>query len=263
MSPLAVRPEVAFARTPASAREPRWASLLSETCARLAERPEPAERNRLRGEAWAVLRTALESYARLHAGRLGGPGADSIQDVAADKALELLLRCESGAWDTRGWNGLRLAAFVSRVARNGVIDHLRALGPRRLTDLPGDESWVARPALRATAADNPTTPVEATEYADHLLKGLEALTPRARTVWFLRVCFDWPSRRIARYPGVQIKASHVDVELQRSRERIRTWMETRGFDVREMPPGTFAALWNECQRRGSLVLVADGSGESR
>lgn len=244
------------------AREPRWATALVESCAALATRPSLEFRNRLRCAAWPILRTALARLVRDHASRLGPLSPEAIDDVAAEKALDLLLRCESGAWSPGGWTGERLAAFLSRVARNGAIDHLREFGPRRLISTLDDE-LIFDPSSPATELESqPARAAEAAEYAGHLLKGVHALKPRARTVWFLRVCFDWRSRRIAAYPGVDMPPSHVDVELQRTRGRLRAWMESAGFDIREMPPGTFAALWNECVRQGAIPPILESAEDA-
>lgn len=232
-------------------QEPLWACRLIETCGPLAGPLPSSQRDRLRGEAWVLLRTALTTYIRYHAGHLGTLSRETVEDLAAEKSFDLLRKSESGNWNVNGWSGPQVAAFVYSVARNGVVDHLRVAGPRRLVRLPegdaGDDSSDSL-ALRSNGAwsEDPAAQVEATEYATHLARVVTALKPRARLIWFLRVFFDWPSKRIADHPDVRMPASHVDVELQRTRTRVRAWMESAGFDVHEIPAGTFASLWQTC-----------------
>ena len=52
-----------------------------------------------------------------------------------------------------------------------------------------------------------------------------------------------PSKDIAVHPELCLKASYVDVLLQRVRQAIRDCMLRKGFEAQDMPPGTFAELW--------------------
>jgi DNA-directed RNA polymerase specialized sigma24 family protein len=236
-------------------REPLWACRLIETCGPLAGPLPSSERDRLRGEAWILLRTALTTYIRHHAGQLGTLSRETVEDLAAEKTFDLLHKSESGSWNVSGWVGPQVAAFVYSVARNGVVDHLRAAGPRRLIPLEGDigDDGPERVTLGGVPSEDPEVLVEATEYATHLARVVTALKPRARLIWFLRVFFDWPSKRIADHPDVRMPASHVDVELQRTRTRVRAWMESAGFDVHEIPAGTFASLWHACSSAAGIT----------
>ena len=62
-------------------------------------------------------------------------------------------------------------------------------------------------------------------------------------IWFLRVFYGTSSKDIALHPKISLKVSHVDVLLQRSRQTIRKCMNRRGYEPRDMPPGTFVELW--------------------
>jgi DNA-directed RNA polymerase specialized sigma24 family protein len=244
--------------------EPRWAWQLLEACRRLGGHLPTVERDRLRGEAWLLLRTSLTRYLRQHAARLGPVSPEAIEDVAAEKSLELLRRAEGRLWNLRGREGRQVAAFLSSVARHGVIDFLRASGPRRLVSLVDEAMDDSGGALAPSLAfQDPDARLEASEFAAHLMRGLEPLKPRVRIAWFLRVFFDWPSRRIAEHPGVRMSAGHVDVELQRTRRRVRRWMESAGYDVREIPPGTVTALWGAWARAQPDPSTPAGNGTER
>jgi DNA-directed RNA polymerase specialized sigma24 family protein len=132
------------------------------------------------------------------------------------------------------------------VARNGLVDLLREQG-RRVE--PADEG---RPEWDVTAEgrrrqvsmlDAPDNLAERREFASALRCCAEGLNPRMRLVWIFRVFAGLSSKEIASHPEVHLKASHVDVLLQRSRDAIRACMSQKGHDPSEIPPGTFIELW--------------------
>jgi hypothetical protein len=74
-----------------------------------------------------------------------------------------------------------------------------------------------------------------------------------QTVWIFRVFLEMSTRQIAAHPEIAMKPGAVDVALARTRDKVRVCMKRRGFDPRDMPPGTFAVLWAEFRlgrRRG-------------
>jgi hypothetical protein len=58
-----------------------------------------------------------------------------------------------------------------------------------------------------------------------------------------------PSKINAQHPDVAMNAGHVDVTLQRCRQHVRSCMQEKGFDAREIPAGTFSVLWSHFRER--------------
>ena len=54
---------------------------------------------------------------------------------------------------------------------------------------------------------------------------------------------DMSTKEISGHPDVGLSTGHVDVVLQRCRERMRKCMTSKGFEVLNVPPGTFTELW--------------------
>jgi DNA-directed RNA polymerase specialized sigma24 family protein len=92
-------------------------------------------------------------------------------------------------------------------------------------------------------ADPPDAAVERKEFVGALLRCIERMDQRSRRIWFFRVFYDFSSKDIAVHPDINLKASHVDVLLQRSRKAIRECMQSQNYDAHDMPPGTFTELW--------------------
>ena len=68
---------------------------------------------------------------------------------------------------------------------------------------------------------------------------------------------DLPSKEIAVHPEVQLKPGHVDVILSRCRDQIRNCMGASGLEERELPPGTYAELWERLRGPATRPVVAD------
>jgi len=99
-------------------------------------------------------------------------------------------------------------------------------------------------ATNGAAPADPARAYEALEFGARLAQCVRCLSPRARKVWFLKVCLEWPSRRVADHPEVRMSPAHVDVEFHRARKRVRAYMQSAGFqEVDEIPPGAFAEVW--------------------
>ena len=86
----------------------------------------------------------------------------------------------------------------------------------------------------------PPAPVE---HAHAIAECSGQFTAKARLVWVLRVFHELPSAQIARHPDVETTTAAVDTMLLRCRNQMRDCMTGKGFDLREMPPGTFTLLW--------------------
>lgn len=204
-------------------------------------------RARARGEFWLLLNLALAQRLRIQARRLGPFESERVRDLAAEKALDLVTRFDSGHWDPLKWSAGELVNFVSTVARNALVDDLRR-GERMVSE-PVD---ALEPRVASGESESAASLVDRREFVSSLLDCAGRLSPRDRTVWLLRVLYDMPSRGIAGHPGVRLKAGHVDVILDRCRRQIRECMIGRGHDLRDLPPGTCSELWGRF-RSGPLL----------
>lgn len=219
-----------------------WADHLVALCRECDRRTgEPVER--LRRQIWQIVFFRLSRYIRYHTGRLGQCDPADIEDIASEKSLDLMRQIDMGSGRLRELASKDVPGFLSAVARNGLADHLKSRG--RLTQ-PLDE---AQPVVvdeitgMSARSERPDVGVERNEFALALQDCVRVLAPAARQVWFFRVFYSMPSKVIAAHPAVGLKASHIDVVLQRSRHAVRDCMKQRGYEPHDMPPGTFAALW--------------------
>jgi len=193
-----------------------------------------------RAEAWQIVYFNLSRYVRYHSARLGRIDPDDIADIASQKALELMRKVDMSSGPLVELPAERISGFLSTVARNGLLTFLRRAG-RTANEADQDD---AGSALRTAAHDvSPATRLESREYARALGACIEVLEKRARTLWFLRVCYDMSSKDIAGHPRVKMTPSHVDVALHRVRRAVRNCMRKHGHETDRMPPGTFVALW--------------------
>lgn len=168
---------------------------------------------------------------------------EDIEDIAATKSLDLLLRAEQGAWDVAGRSAEEIQGYLRSAARNAIVDLLRAQG-RLVTKEDMDREVLPDMKGVGTAlAESPDAAVERREFAHSLRECAEKLQPRSRRAWFFRVFYDFSAREIADHPDIRLKSSHVDVILQRAREVISACMLGRGFAARDMCPGAFVELW--------------------
>ncbi|MFN0150448.1 MAG: sigma-70 family RNA polymerase sigma factor [bacterium] len=205
-----------------------------------------AHRQAQRAEAWVLINSGLRRYVRMHAtGRRLEP--EDIEDIASTKALDLIRRAESGEWQVRDRAPAEVAAYLSTIARNALVDlarrerlFVRSEGSSE-DELDRDANALQHSMPGTTAAD---LPIDRARYAALLRCCIESLQPRARRIWLFRVLHDMPTRDIASHPDVSLKPAHVDVVLQRCRDTIRECVATRGYDPHEMPPGTVAELWD-------------------
>ncbi len=224
---------------------PLWPARLQELCGQIrAARDGPVPQQAC-SEVWTLLNASIGSYLRLHACRFGALSEEDRRDLAAEKSAELLRRIVHCQWDMTGHGPAEVAAFLSAVARNGLLDRLwevrrcipmaeEAQGGPDLAEMSQKAQWVADP---------PDAAVECHEYARALFKCAATLSSRARLIWFFRVFYSMSSKEISAHPEVGLKVGHVDVVQQRSRDLIRECMRKRGYTPQDMPPGTFAELW--------------------
>jgi RNA polymerase sigma factor (sigma-70 family) len=202
-------------------------------------------RDHLRGRLWRLLFEALMRFLRIHDRHSHSTACADLEDIAAAKALEILSRAESGAWDSSGRSAAEISGYLSSAARFGWIDHIqRRTREVRIPDDAGAESLLEHDATgTASSPESPTVSAEARELADALRACVERLPDRERRVWFYRAYYEMSSREIAVHPQVRLNAPHVDVVLQRTRGALRDCMRGKGHELTDLPAGAFVDLW--------------------
>jgi RNA polymerase sigma factor (sigma-70 family) len=214
--------------------------------------PSSEVRDDSRTRVWLLLNSAIAEYLRFHSSRQGRISREDVEDIAAEKSSDLLRKLELRMWEVAGRSPAEISAFLSKAARNGLVDQLRQSG--RWVDLEkgGSAGCELDAAAFASASgtvrlpEPPENRVASREYAAALRSCAEELDVRSRRAWFLRVLCEMPSKKIATHPQVSISVNHVDVLLHRARHAIRKCMHRKGHEPSDMPPGTFAALWEAC-----------------
>ena len=219
----------------------RWPEHVRTLAVRFRRETDPAARRLALEELWPVLLAVMTRLVRFHSARWGGMDPDAAHDVAAEKVLDLLSCLDQNEWRPETYDCRQLGAFLSTTARNGVIDDLRMRGRVRPLDSPGEET---RPAPGTAETETAETALLRRQFVAALHECAGRLHPRARTAWFLRVFLDLPSKEIGRHPRVGLPPTAVDMALLRARRAIRACMRRRGFAPDDMPPGTFALLWD-------------------
>lgn len=202
---------------------------------------DPLRRDQARGAFWRLLFQSLTRFLRYHSRTDRGADPAVLEDIAADKALELLSRAESGAWDLAGRSAGEIAGYVSRTARFGWIDHAKRAA--RFTAEPdGAGPGVSR--YLTIAPGSSADRVESREFARAVRDCVEALPARGRRVWFFRVYYEMSSRDIAAHPLVDVNAAHVDVLVQRARRALRDCLRAKGHAIEDNPAVGFVEVWD-------------------
>ncbi|MFQ5599156.1 MAG: sigma-70 family RNA polymerase sigma factor [Candidatus Krumholzibacteriia bacterium] len=202
---------------------------------------------------WLLLRHVLHSRLCAERRRTGWIPDEDVADLCSEKSLNLVRRIDEGKWDPASSRPAELASYLTVVARNALIDHLRRVAHNEEMATQG------RPPQRTPVhLEAPDLPVQRRRFVEQLVACVRALKPLQQRIWFFRVMLDMPSRLIASHPEVNLKAAHVDVIQQRCRKSVSACMRARGFDAHEMPPGTFTELWKMFRQAG-----VDGPGRSR
>jgi RNA polymerase sigma factor (sigma-70 family) len=242
---------------------PRWPDRIRTLGGDLVAAQDGDSRQALRGQLWVLLHLGLSRFLSFHASRSGGPTREDLEDIASQKALDLLAAVESGAWVLAGREGPEIAGYLAAVARNGIVDHARRAGRRREVAEPDESGDRTAGERTSTAVERPESGIERREFARALAACVDALAPRARTIWFFRTFYELPSKRIATHPEIGLKPAHVDVILQRCREAVRECMQRKGQSAAELPPGTFLELWRMFHAEGSAPIPAEASIDAR
>lgn len=233
---------------------PRWPARLKDLCLALGSARDGPEREDARGEIWLLLNSSILQYLQFHTARLGKASREDREDIAAQKALGLMSRLEEGLWDVSDRTPSEITGFLSKVARNGLVDLLRETGRRvepKEDDRPEWDVGGSSQESTVNRADSPDIQVERKEFASELRRCAEQLSPRSRLVWFFRVFLEMSTKEIAAHPEVGLKTGHVDVLMQRARDAIRDCMHRKGYEPHDMPPGTFVELWRAFRLEGT------------
>ncbi len=218
---------------------PRWPLHVRDAAIALREAIAP-ERTAARAALWPSLHAGLFASLRAQAGRITWASLEDLEDLASQKALELLLRAEEGTWDPAGRPEHEVAGYLAGVARHALVDLARRRGRECAAPAESDAWSAAWPEARPEPP-RPEDRLAAREFARALSACVEALDARARQAWFRRVFLERPSREIAASLGVT--AAHVDVIVQRARASLRACMGSKGHRDAELRPGAFAEIW--------------------
>jgi len=194
-------------------------------------------RNRILSELWVLINAMLARYVRFHCRTLGMVDAEEVRDIASEKAMAFVHNLRSGHRDAAVLHAAQMSAYVSVLARNGLVDVLRKNGRRN-----GGAQGAAAPAV-APPSDDAELNVRHEQFVCAIRDCVSALAPRARTAWFLRAYLDMPSREIASHPDVRMTVTAVDMMLSRTRRALRQCMNNKGLNADDAPPGAFVALW--------------------
>lgn len=195
----------------------------------------------LHAEVWLLLHQAIRNSLQTQAPYQGRVSAEDLKDLASQKSIELLLRIVEGTWDLRDRSAEEIRGFISMAARNSIIDLLRRFG--RLVSLEGESGTGESRDFRDTRTPSPEEVIRGGEFARALSGCLATLPERSQAIWFFRVFYELSSEEIAGHPTIRLRASHVDLLLQRTRQAISKCMEQRGHRSKNIPAGTFTQLW--------------------
>jgi RNA polymerase sigma factor (sigma-70 family) len=204
---------------------------------------DPAERDEALSEIWVIVNAVLIRYARQHARSSQGLSEEDLAEVASAKALALFGKMSAGSWDPSASSPGQTSVFLSTLARNGLVDHLRARPKRVLVPYEETVPESGIPVRTREGEESPERAAERAQFTRALCACLSRLTPRARRVWLFRACLELSGREIARHPEVRMSAAAVGVALARCRQLLSSCLHSGGFAWRDLPPGTFTALW--------------------
>jgi RNA polymerase sigma factor (sigma-70 family) len=225
---------------------PHWPCLLKKHCCAFLSEGSPKERERALELAWLLLNSSISRYIRMHEASHGRISREDVEDLASEKSFDLIRRMELGEWDIRDRASAEIAACLSAVGRNALLDRLREANRRhRSVDPDGASVESGDAGMKCQSGDGaqPDLAIEQKEFAGALAGCAAALPERSRLVWFLRVFCGLSSKEIALHPDIRLQPGHVDVVLHRTREIMRTCMKKKGFDSHSIPAGSFVEIW--------------------
>jgi DNA-directed RNA polymerase specialized sigma24 family protein len=170
-------------------------------------------------------------------------------DIASQKALDIVQRIQSGAWNPQPMRAAQWVVFVRRVARNSVIDVQRSRHREPISHetLAGDgDSLLASFDFRR--AQDPSNDLDRARFAKAFFECIRLLTRKAATIFFFRVFYEFSSSQIASHEEVRMNAKAVDVALVRARKAMSGCLARKGFTSSEIPTGVYAELWDYFER---------------
>lgn len=215
--------------------------------------PDEIVRDQALSELWVLMNAALVRYARQHGRPYPGVSDEDLNDVARAKALDLFQKLTNGTWDPSVATPGQICAFLSTVARHGLVDFLRSKPRRVFVPIDGVAAAAAASEGRQEG-ESPLVAAERAQFTRALCECIARFTPRARRVWLFRTYLELSGREIARHPDIQMNPAAVDVALARCRHTLRRCLRSRGYSSRDLPRGTFFALWeavsHELDREG-------------
>ena len=236
-------------------RIPRWPAQLQDLVRRYDAADDETLRTQIHNRIWVLIHTCLFTYLRSHSGRLSLGTPEDISDLATEKSLDLLDRISTGKWNLSDSEPLSIVAYVSKVARNCLLDWNTARNREQAA------RWAVQTGFTNDAnGKHPATPqekLERKEFAQALRECAEGLSPRSRLIWILRVFAGLATKQIAGNPRIDLKPDHVDVLMQRTRRHMCDCMQKKGFDTTTVPGGCFG----EMLRSFDLVAFPTEPGE--
>ena len=222
---------------------PAWPERLIQLARVVGDGNDPAAAETALAPLWRLVNSVLRQNIRSQSRRLGPVSAEDLEDLAATKSLELLQRLDEKTWSPTTSSPAEVVAFLSAVARNALVDHLRRSGRRPMVPVDTLDDEALGHAEFQGSVTSPDEGFDRERFVDALRGCAGKLQPKHRTIWFFRVFYELPTKRIACHPEVGLKPGHVDVILQRCRTTIRDCMRAKGLVLDEIPPGAFAAMW--------------------
>jgi RNA polymerase sigma factor (sigma-70 family) len=198
------------------------------------------QRRRILAELLPLVNAAVARYVRLHGESVGRVNAEDVRDIASEKSVAFLRNLESGGRELADLHDAQIRAYLSVLARNGLVDALRKSSRRAAVELP-TRDLPGHPLAPET--DGAEIMLRHREFLRTLCECVSTVTPRARRVWFLRVFLDMPTKAIASHPDVRMTPAAVDMMFSRTRKVVRDCMAAKEYNADDAPPGTFMALW--------------------
>lgn len=237
---------------PASPSPRPWVERVRALSAQLATPLDDRRRAEARGELWLLLCSALAQSIRAQRASIGHLSREDVEDLASNKALDLLRGVEEGRIVFEEDTAERIPAFMARISRNAIIDLLRK--ERGREGRPSEEEEEELPTSDAPSrasdrADVASSPVEFDELARAIDSCLERLAPRARRIWIFRTLFEMSSREIADHPDIGLRADYVDVLVGRVRNAVRACLAEHGFEGNHENLSGIARLWERLAQR--------------
>ena len=233
-----------------SKRKAVWPERLIELATEFV-RSEGFRQESARTQLWLLLNTVLFYRIRRESLRIGILTLEDLQDLSSEKSLELMSRLQDGRWRIDATAPEKTISFITTVARNSVIDLQRRKKPGAPL-YEGEEAMDFTPPQREPHIQPDTLP-EKREFVSAIVDCASVLKDLHRRIWLFRVLLEMSAKDIAQHPDVGLESGHVDVILQRARDKVKACMVKKGFDTNQLPPGVFSGLWRAFQLNAMIT----------